>query len=526
MDKSSCVWKSQYEQQAKAFAFAEAKDDAGKTLPYRLFSPETQENTRYPLVLVLHGAGERGDDNNEQLEQVSAVTFADPDLQAQHPCFVMAPQVPLGKSFFSPEVEAPLFAELKKLLNELPVDTDRVYITGLSMGGMGTWAYIAKYPRLFAAAMPIAGAGDPFTVPQAGNIPIWAFHGAGDPVVSVSEGKTYFSGTASGTGFGTRALVRAMRNAGNRNVRYTEYADGYMAQHYKKGEHWSWVPAYTDPQAREWLFAQRRDSRTRVRQVQPGLWCMDDCWNDSLYLVQGKERAVLIDTGMGERNMHEFAAQYTPLPVACAITHAHGDHMMRAGDFDEVYVSQKEELLPERMRPSTQLRPETIRYIKGGDTIDLGGVTLEVVEMPGHTPGSVAFVDHAHKAIFTGDAVSSGTIVLMAIPGAWDVKPFRAALVEFLPVLEKYEDYAVYGGHGVQEAGVWEEADFLSDSRGVGVYNPICKEMVQDMIALCDGLLDGSVVPVQHDWNERLGRYSTKAQLGRAGMVLFPEQIR
>ena len=111
--------------------------------------------------------------------------------------------------------------------------------------------------------------------------------------------------------------------------------------------------------------------------------------------------------------------------------------------------------------------------------------------------------------------------------GPWSSAAVVALNDEAIQVLGYYRD-TVFKGQPRVVSGSHPRhaADFLSDSRGVGVYNPICKEMVQDMIALCDGLLDGSVVPVQHDWNERLGRYSTKAQLGRAGMVLFPEQIR
>lgn len=507
------------------FAYETAKDDRGNTLPYRLFTPQAEEGKRYPLVLYLHGAGDRGEDNEAPLTMIGAVVFARRENQRKNPCFVYVPQTPKGKHFMHPAVEGPILQELKALCARLPIDPQRIYLTGISMGGIGVWNYIAKYPRLFAAALPVAGAGDPYHMAGAGDIPVWAFHGAGDKNVPVEQGIAYY-GLDSRQLMGSRRLVRALREAGNPNVRYTEYAPGYLQERYGVSEHASWWPAYQSGEVMDWLFAQSRTLRYTVSALRPGVWAADDCWNSSFYLVEGKKRAVLIDTGMGEANVKEWARQYMPLLVICAITHAHGDHMCRATDFDEVYVSQKEETLPERMRPSTHMGPETLHYIKGGDKIDLGGAALEVYELPGHTPGSVAFIDHAHRCIFTGDAVGSGTIVLMAIPGALNVSKYRAGVRAFLPVLEAHDDYAVYGGHQVQKRGLWEETAYYSDDMLMPQYNPICKELLYDMISLCDGLLDGSITPQKHEKSRFGDEYSYKARYGRAEMILFLEQIK
>ncbi|MDD4796422.1 MAG: MBL fold metallo-hydrolase [Eubacteriales bacterium] len=507
------------------FSAGMARDDDGNALPYRLFAPQVEQGQRYPLVLFLHGAGERGDDNDAHLNLIAPVVFARAENQKERPCFICAPQVPKGKHFMHPSVEKPLLRELRRLCDTLPVDAQRIYITGLSMGGIGVWHYIGKYPRLFAAALPVAGAGDPFRVAAAGDIPVWAFHGAGDANVPVEEGISYF-GLDTRQLMGSRRMVRALREAGNPNVRYTECPQGYLAAHYGASEHASWLPAYENREAMQWLFAQSKTLRYTVTPVCPGVWAVDDCWHSSFYLVQGSRRAALIDTGMGAANVKEWAQRYTPLPVICAVTHAHGDHMRRAGDFDEVYVSQREEELPEPMRPSAQIAPEKLRHIKGGDTVDLGEVTLEVHELPGHTPGSVVFVDHAHRAIFTGDAVGSGTIVLMAVPGASSVSQYRQAVRAFLPVLEQYDDYAVYGGHQVQKYGLWEDTPYVSDDMLPAQYNPVCKELLHDMICLCDGLLAGDITPQQHEKSRFDDRYSYKARYGRAEMVLWLDQIR
>ena len=117
---------------------------------------------------------------------------------------------------------------------DYPVDPKRIYITGLSMGGFGTWDVLARRPDLFAAAVPICGGADETTAPTMATIPIWAFHGAKDPAVKVSR---------------TRNMIEALKKAGG-EPKYTEYPDV---------GHNSWVPAFKDPEMMKWLFAQKKE---------------------------------------------------------------------------------------------------------------------------------------------------------------------------------------------------------------------------------------------------------------------------
>ncbi len=228
----------------------EAKEfisDDGDTLRYRIMlPPDMADGQEYPLVLFLHGAGERGSDNTAQLTW-GLDAFADEDFRSDHPAIVIAPQAP-EQTFWAnlnwreegtrlmDEPSKPLALTYKLLLStisEYPVDENRIYITGLSMGGFGTWDLIARYPDLFAAAMPICGGGDPAKAHLLTDMPIWAFHGALDNVVPPEL---------------SRDMIDAIREAGGLPG-YTEYPDM---------DHFSWIPAYGDRFALDWMFSQSK----------------------------------------------------------------------------------------------------------------------------------------------------------------------------------------------------------------------------------------------------------------------------
>jgi predicted peptidase len=222
-------------------------DARGKTLPYRLLKPEGYDaKQRYPLVLFLHGAGERGDDNDKQL--IHAVPqFLRAEMRKQYPCFLIAPQCPAAFKWVDADWSAAAHKQpaeptepmrlTMELLDALPkewsIDPKRVYVTGLSMGGFGAWDIAARRPDRFAAVAPVCGGADEATAPALAKIPHWVFHGAKDGVVKPDRSRT---------------MVEALKKAGG-EPRYTEYPNV---------GHDSWNPAYADPKLYEWLFAQKR----------------------------------------------------------------------------------------------------------------------------------------------------------------------------------------------------------------------------------------------------------------------------
>lgn len=255
---------------AKTF---ESKD--GGKLPYRILKPlglnpdrphldaalegvvasrEGKESRGYPLVLFLHGAGERGDDNVKQLVHAAA-DFARLDRRQGQPAYVVCPQCPKefqwvdtpwnlpdGKDSFSDTPTKPLRMALElveSLKESLPIDPDRVYVTGLSMGGYGAWHAAGLHPDRFAAVLPVCGGSDPTWAPRYNGIPIWSFHGDKDTAVPVGRG---------------REIISALALAGHQGeLRYTEY-EGVG--------HNSWTRTYSRDDFHEWLFRQRRSTKS------------------------------------------------------------------------------------------------------------------------------------------------------------------------------------------------------------------------------------------------------------------------
>jgi predicted peptidase len=224
--------------------------EAGKPVAfkYRLLQPAIVEpGKKYPAVLFLHGAGERGSDNERQLMYLPT-WLAEEENRRRHPCFVVVPQCRAdhrwvevdwsGKKSLpqQPAMTVDItaaMAALDAVMQAEPVDAGRVYLTGLSMGGYGSWDLAARMPERFAALMPICGGGDEATAPKLKSLPIWCFHGAADKVVPVERSRT---------------MVEAVKAAGG-TVKYTECAGV---------GHDSWTPAYRDPATLAWLFDQRR----------------------------------------------------------------------------------------------------------------------------------------------------------------------------------------------------------------------------------------------------------------------------
>ncbi len=221
--------------------------DGKHALPYRLLKPAPYDpHKKYPLVLFLHGAGERGTDNQAQLKHFVRM-FATPQNRAKYPAFVLAPQCPPDEKWSDnewftdrvplPERPAPSMAMTLKLVAELErkvaIDPSRRYVTGLSMGGYGTWDAVLRHPDMFAAALPICGGGDERLAARIAKLPVWVFHGAADTAVKPAL---------------SRRMVEALRKAGGK-PKYTEY---------RGVGHDAWTPASKEPDLLAWLFAQKR----------------------------------------------------------------------------------------------------------------------------------------------------------------------------------------------------------------------------------------------------------------------------
>jgi glyoxylase-like metal-dependent hydrolase (beta-lactamase superfamily II)/predicted esterase len=484
--------------------------ETGMALQYRLFAPEVTPGETYPLILFLHGLSGRGQDNESQLAQEGGVfPFAMPDLQAKHPCFVAIPQCPEGRMWTDAGMPELVKALIEQLLKTQTINPMRVYITGLSMGGFGVWHMIATYPELFAAAMPVCGGAAIYEMDQIGQLPVWAFHATDDDVVPVS-------GEMSGA-HGSRLAVTAARLAGSMNIRYTEYPAGMVRE--KWGDaHASWAEAYRDQAAIDWLFAQDRRDKYEYALIAPGVWEIADCYGDSFYVVEGPARALVIDTGMARGNIRALVETLTSRPYDLALTHGHGDHSYHASQFDRIYLSLHDKEMLYGARFAGQIAPDAdaLVDIQDGDAIDLGdGHLIEVIALPGHTPGSLLFVDARRKCVFTGDAVGSGAGVWMQVPGASNLSEYAnniaAAKEKLLSMGVEPAGWAFLGGHASQ--------------RYTQGYNPVSYELMDDLIALCAKLISGEIIGTEETGQVRFGQV-LHARHARAEMLYKQGQLR
>ncbi|WP_303315874.1 dienelactone hydrolase family protein [Flavivirga abyssicola] len=227
---------------AKEFEAKTYANNNNETLVYRLLKPLNYDsNKKYPLVVCLSGSGGRGTDNIKQISGCwPSQILSKPENRENYPCFLFVPQCPpnlnWGISSNINQIESLVFDVIKNIEDEYSVDVDRLYVTGQSMGGFGTWHYILTHPKMFAAAIPICGRGNPELAHKIVDVPIWAFHGAEDSAVSVDY---------------SRRMIKSIKKLGGRPL-YTEF---------ENVGHISWPLAYDTPGLLEWLFKQKLDRK-------------------------------------------------------------------------------------------------------------------------------------------------------------------------------------------------------------------------------------------------------------------------
>lgn len=225
----------------------------GDTLPYRILFPKNYDpKAEYPVVFFLHGAGERGNDNEKQLTH-GAKLFANDTVRQEFPAIVVFPQCPADSYWSNVDMQTQsngrrefyfstggkpsdgmrLFLRLvKRILKNEAVDKERVYIGGLSMGGMGTYEALRRKPKLFAAAFAICGGDNTANVAKYAHVPLWIFHGEKDDVVPPMH---------------SRVIVRELQRLGG-DPKSTFYPDA---------NHNSWDSAFAEPDFLPWLFSHR-----------------------------------------------------------------------------------------------------------------------------------------------------------------------------------------------------------------------------------------------------------------------------
>lgn len=225
------------------------------SLPYAIYVPKNYDcGENYPLLVFLHGAGERGSDNELQLTVAIQKMFDDVNSPV-YDSIVIAPQCPIDRQWVmtpfdsmnysvadtpeSEELEA-VCGIIADTIDEYNIDTDRIYVTGISMGGYGTWDMLCRHGKRIAAGMPVCGGGDPSYAKQLKYIPIRTFHGSEDGAVPPD---------------GTRKMFAALRMAGSKVAEYTEF-DGM--------DHGIWDTVYSDKANLDWLYSHKLSDRAKT----------------------------------------------------------------------------------------------------------------------------------------------------------------------------------------------------------------------------------------------------------------------
>ncbi len=222
---------------AQGFVQTEYKDSKGTRLRYAILNPaKIKPDTKYPLVVSLHGSGGRG---SEKWQGNCAANRAlgKPENRQKYPCYIIAPTVGRNQRWDGAPLAA-LMELIKSSLKEHAIDPARIYVTGQSMGGAGTYSAILAEPNLFAAAVPVCGRGQPDQAKKIVHLPIWIFHGELDRVVPTQH---------------SRDMVTALKKGGGKPT-YTEYAGV---------RHNSWTPAYAEEKLWVWLFEQKKETETK-----------------------------------------------------------------------------------------------------------------------------------------------------------------------------------------------------------------------------------------------------------------------
>ena len=214
-----------------------------ESLKFRFYGGRgLNKKKRYPVVVFLHGKGSGGSDNEKHLRSVPRM-LVEKAFYRNNPSFVIAPQCPDDGRGWRGQFLDDVIGLVDEAIKHLPVDKSRIYITGLSMGGYGTWSAIAEAPDVFAAAVPVCGGGDPRSAKSIRDIPIWAHHGVADNVVPVAA---------------SQVMVAALEKVKGR-IRYTEYDKESGIKHN------AWTPCYSNPEVFEWLFSQRLGKKKEAK---------------------------------------------------------------------------------------------------------------------------------------------------------------------------------------------------------------------------------------------------------------------
>lgn len=485
---------------ASEFKFATFQNENGNEMPYRFFDPsQTQtKKAKYPVILYLHGEDEAGTDNEKQITTTECATiWAEPDHLAENPVYILAPQLPEGKNWISEQVYSNTKSLLDEFINNNPlIDKNRIYIVGFSSGATGVWNMILKNPDLFAAALPISGNADDYLGDYDAwaalkNMPIYIVHSYDDRVSLIS---------------GSYNAASALQAAGNKYVSVGSPNPSFWGLSSVSSPHDAWYTAFHKYEVIYNSLFEQSLEKTNNGNISPTLLFskkkldegITQVWDYTLgtaYVIENGEKAVIIDLAMGEGSIYQYIKDNVltnkEIDIDIFITHNHFDHIVGLSSF--VGVSQVKNVYVHKNDKEPILNmlgadAGKVKLVKEGDMISFGDKNMEVIEVPGHTLGSI--VIKYENNVFTGDAIGSGDLWLI---GSMPVENYIQSAQHLLDKIGNAK-YNVWSGH-------------------TGEYRtPLTEEYLHNLITCAKGLVDGSIPSVPY-WRTIGGMKS----LGYAG---------
>lgn len=228
----------------------------------------------------------------------------------------------------------------------------------------------------------------------------------------------------------------------------------------------------------------------RTTQMSDGVFGITDEGNSSFYIIEGQDKALVIDTGISpNREIMPEIRKLTQKPVVLALTHAHIDHMYHMDEFESVYMCHRELTMPtdflKYMMGGKELRLNDTIDVTTGSVIDVGGNSVEAFLVPGHTPGSVVFLEKEHGFVFSGDAIGGGSGVWLQLPGTVPLEEYYASLMEMRSWLVNLRrPLCFFTGHNFQQF----QSTLISN------YNPVSIGLISDLIDLTYKVVNGEIV--------------------------------
>lgn len=242
--------------------------------------------------------------------------------------------------------------------------------------------------------------------------------------------------------------------------------------------------------------------------------------HNSFYLIVGDKKAALIDTGMNPEPYLDEIREITDLPIIVLLTHGHSDHIGRTNDFEEVYLAKEDKELYQEQTTWTGVYAkeiEKVHLFENNPTFDLGKITMTTLHMPGHTKGSVVYVDQTNKQVFTGDAISTGLQLWLQMPICPKIKDFQQSLIQLKEALLKLgvdEHWHFYSGHQHQRYKYPYSPD-----------NPVDMLLIDDAVELCRQLLTGEIVP-EKSQSKSFDAPAYEAHYGKMLLVFTLAQLK